>query len=926
MTNTQQNKLILSKNTIKLYGPVLGQGSSSNLPYALHKNKIYATFKDTSGGDKLFGLTQSNLYNNMTMEQNSQKLILHKKNESYNDPFEFITEKFDDTYNYLFDVSVADICYQLLYNVKNLNNDIITQRDIVLYNYYKTSYNNFSENTDLSFYITNNSPAALTGKFRLYDTSLDLTNLNNISGEDISLSTSEIIYKRNVRENIDLSFIYKVKYANNIDNTFIDEGTVNILYLSLAQNYMLKSFNQAITTREFKSTTFLLHIADIFLGYQDLSYNYTQQTQYGFLSMNNNIITYIPYEDFLGIDTFSYYVSYQDPHGNSELDISSEMATVTIQVLNPVQPNIVYKSVRTSLKYIYKKSNPLKGFCCKVEKVNTISLKKLEYVYYGNDILMGSQDNSGITILGWLTPTQLPSGDQLASIFTSIDIDPLENYTMQNQIGVQLDSSGALYFTAYDNSSQLIMYGKSDISKADTPAFQIGIRQHFSIVIKNPDKYPENEPILSIYIKGNLSAAYTYNQMQNFMTYSIDVINVMLGVINITDVAFPNYVERKFNTFGMGYIGKIEDLYIYHKIIHSVGRKTIRNKKPCDCPPDIHYLSLDWNSLLKAPIKIADNDENISLKGMIVNYLDPTIPTQHISITDGTVNSADVNSIVASESHFNIMTGTDVNTIEAWAFYGCTSLQSIEMPLVNTIEAWAFYECTSLLSIKMPLVNTIGGGAFYICTSLLSIKMPLVNTIEAWTFYGCTSLLSIEMPLVNTIETWAFNECTSLQSIEMPLVNTIGERAFNECTSLQSIEMPLVNTIEAWAFYGCTSLLSIEMPLVNTIEAWAFNECTSLLSIKMPLVNTIGERAFNGCTSLHNIRINQACDIIGNVFDNTPYSGTLTLIGSNENYYDASNSVGISNLVGNTISGDTILRSNVIIYDLSGWMLQYEKI
>ena len=160
----------------------------------------------------------------------------------------------------------------------------------------------------------------------------------------------------------------------------------------------------------------------------------------------------------------------------------------------------------------------------------------------------------------------------------------------------------------------------------------------------------------------------------------------------------------------------------------------------------------------------------------------------------------------------------------------------------------------------------------------------------------------------------------------MPLVNTIGERAFNECTSLQSIEMPLVNTIEAWAFYGCTSLLSIEMPLVNTIEAWAFNECTSLLSIKMPLVNTIGERAFNGCTSLHNIRINQACDIIGNVFDNTPYSGTLTLIGSNENYYDASNSVGISNLVGNTISGDTILRSNVIIYDLSGWMLQYEKI
>ena len=57
------------------------------------------------------------------------------------------------------------------------------------------------------------------------------------------------------------------------------------------------------------------------------------------------------------------------------------------------------------------------------------------------------------------------------------------------------------------------------------------------------------------------------------------------------------------------------------------------------------------------------------------------------------------------------------------AFYGCSSLASIEIPnSVTKIGNYAFYDCTSLTSIEIPnSVTTIGKRAFYNCSSLTSI-------------------------------------------------------------------------------------------------------------------------------------------------------------------------------------------------------------
>ena len=62
------------------------------------------------------------------------------------------------------------------------------------------------------------------------------------------------------------------------------------------------------------------------------------------------------------------------------------------------------------------------------------------------------------------------------------------------------------------------------------------------------------------------------------------------------------------------------------------------------------------------------------------------------------------------------------------AFYGCTSLTSVELPAATTIGDNAFYECTSLTSVELPAATTIGIYAFYACDNITSLTFGSVIT------------------------------------------------------------------------------------------------------------------------------------------------------------------------------------------------------
>ncbi len=116
-------------------------------------------------------------------------------------------------------------------------------------------------------------------------------------------------------------------------------------------------------------------------------------------------------------------------------------------------------------------------------------------------------------------------------------------------------------------------------------------------------------------------------------------------------------------------------------------------------------------------------------------------------------------------------------------------------------------------------VDTIGRKAFYGCTSLQSLDFntdgsnALLSVIGDSAFANCISMVELDLSgtLVYEIENDTFNGCTGLTSVTLSDVATvIGNLAFCGCTSLDTFDgMYGVEIIGNFAFYGCSSLESI---------------------------------------------------------------------------------------------------------------------
>ena len=202
------------------------------------------------------------------------------------------------------------------------------------------------------------------------------------------------------------------------------------------------------------------------------------------------------------------------------------------------------------------------------------------------------------------------------------------------------------------------------------------------------------------------------------------------------------------------------------------------------------------------------------------------------------------------------------------AFADCTALTSIEIPAsVETIEATAFKGCSSLATVtfeKGSQLKTIGGGYYYHyyygvfsdCTALKSIEIPAsVETIEAAAFKGCSSLATVTFEKGSQLKTIGGGYYSSSYSYYYG--------AFLDCTALTSIEIPAsVETIEATAFKGCSSLATVTFEKGSQLKTigggyyyhyyyGVFSDCTALKSIEIPAsVETIEATAFKGCSSL----------------------------------------------------------------------------
>ena len=209
----------------------------------------------------------------------------------------------------------------------------------------------------------------------------------------------------------------------------------------------------------------------------------------------------------------------------------------------------------------------------------------------------------------------------------------------------------------------------------------------------------------------------------------------------------------------------------------------------------------------------------------------------------------------------NLELPDSVTTIGKYAFYGCSSLESIVIPnSVTSIGYYAFMYCSSLTSVEIADgVTRIGSATFFGCSSLTNVVVPdSVTSIGDGAFQYCSSIESIVIPnSAISISSSAFGGCSSLTSIVIPDgVTSIGDGAFDDCTSLTSVVIPDgVTSIGRYAFEGCSSLTSVVIGNgVTSIGDWAFDGCTLLTSVVIgDSVTKIGDFAFSDCTSITDV-------------------------------------------------------------------------
>lgn len=274
-----------------------------------------------------------------------------------------------------------------------------------------------------------------------------------------------------------------------------------------------------------------------------------------------------------------------------------------------------------------------------------------------------------------------------------------------------------------------------------------------------------------------------------------------------------------------------------------------------------------------------------------------------------------------------------VETINAGAFNGCSSLETLTLKNVAKIDSSdtnrTFGGCTSLKKVSVTGVMTtattgettpgtsIGISAFKDNKALKEISLDTIKTVSQDAFRGCgvaendaddgTDPATLTLNNVNAIGSLAFYGC-GFKEVQIPrqltsvatgkingveygpfaggkletvsfgtLINAIPDNLCMNTASLQKIELQSVKaslrTIGKNAFKGCTSVKEVTIPKgILTVSNSAFEGCSGLTDVTIA-AKTINAKAFAECTNLKAVKMEEGVTTIqGMAFANTQIS------------------------------------------------------
>ena len=251
-------------------------------------------------------------------------------------------------------------------------------------------------------------------------------------------------------------------------------------------------------------------------------------------------------------------------------------------------------------------------------------------------------------------------------------------------------------------------------------------------------------------------------------------------------------------------------------------------------------------------VKIPDNVTKIGDSAFIncanLTKIDVTAGNKYYSSANGVLFNKDKSELIcypAGIKNVGYSIPDGVTVIRDRAFNKCLSLNSITIPKsVQDIETYSFFGCTSLEAINVAASNKNYADVNGILFSKDKTKILCYPANK--------KNMSYSIPVsVKVVGVAAFRDCIYLKGITIPdSVTNIEHHAFSNCKSLKSITIPdSITAIEMATFIDCASLTGVKIPdSVTSIRSGAFSNCTSLTKITIPAgVKTIADSALGYC-------------------------------------------------------------------------------
>ena len=251
-------------------------------------------------------------------------------------------------------------------------------------------------------------------------------------------------------------------------------------------------------------------------------------------------------------------------------------------------------------------------------------------------------------------------------------------------------------------------------------------------------------------------------------------------------------------------------------------------------------------------VKIPDNVTKIGDSAFIncanLTKIDVTAGNKYYSSANGVLfdkNKSEIICYPAGIKNVGYSIPDGVTVIRDRAFNKCISLNSITIPKsVQDIETYSFFGCTSLEAINVAASNKNYADVNGILFSKDKTKIVCYPANK--------KNMSYSIPVsVKVVGVAAFRDCIYLKGITIPdSVTNIEHHAFSNCKSLKSITIPdSITAIEMATFIDCASLTGVKIPdSVTSIRSGAFSNCTSLTKITIPAgVKTIADKALGYC-------------------------------------------------------------------------------